>query len=220
MLLVSPTKPRRSSGTNYITNGLLGWWKFDEGSGTTVADSSGNGNTGTLTNTTWTSTSKQGPFAGSFNGSSSSVDIGVFDSLSGLTSLSACAWIFPTIIDSAEHAILRKQTNKWNMIISSSNTLRWEDSGGQKFSSSALSANSWYHVCFTTSGGSWVWYINGAQDNTGSNTTTIGSDTGSDCYIGSNSGIQFFFGGTIDDVRVYNRQLSSTEVSSIFNLTG
>jgi hypothetical protein len=29
-------------------SGLVGWWKFDEGSGTVAADSSGNGNDGTL----------------------------------------------------------------------------------------------------------------------------------------------------------------------------
>jgi prepilin-type N-terminal cleavage/methylation domain-containing protein len=37
----------------YNPNGLAGYWKFDEGSGTTAADSSGNGNGGTATNTTW-----------------------------------------------------------------------------------------------------------------------------------------------------------------------
>ena len=38
-----------------ITTGLVGWWKFDEGSGTAAGDSSGNNNTGTLTNgPTWT----------------------------------------------------------------------------------------------------------------------------------------------------------------------
>jgi len=29
--------------------GLVGWWNFDEGPGPTVADATGNGNTGTLT---------------------------------------------------------------------------------------------------------------------------------------------------------------------------
>jgi type II secretory pathway pseudopilin PulG len=38
-----------------ITNGLIGYWKLDEGSGTSTADSSGNGHPGTLANSpTWT----------------------------------------------------------------------------------------------------------------------------------------------------------------------
>ena len=37
-----------------VLNGLVGWWKFDEGSGTVAYDSSGNGNDGNLTNgPTW-----------------------------------------------------------------------------------------------------------------------------------------------------------------------
>lgn len=36
--------------TNFLNNGLVGYWSMDETSGTTVADKSGNGNTGTLTN--------------------------------------------------------------------------------------------------------------------------------------------------------------------------
>jgi hypothetical protein len=33
-----------------FTSNLVAYWKFDEGTGTTTADSSGNGNTGILTN--------------------------------------------------------------------------------------------------------------------------------------------------------------------------
>ena len=45
------------------TNGLVGYWNFDEGSGTTAADSSGNNNTGTLTNgPTWTAGKKRASF--------------------------------------------------------------------------------------------------------------------------------------------------------------
>src|SRR3989344_8923137 len=44
-----------SSDVQGPTNGLVGYWTFDETSGTTASDSSGNGNTGTLTNgPTWT----------------------------------------------------------------------------------------------------------------------------------------------------------------------
>ncbi len=34
--------------------GLVGWWRLDEGRGTTAADASGNNNTGTITGATWT----------------------------------------------------------------------------------------------------------------------------------------------------------------------
>ena len=43
------------------TIGLAGWWKFDEGSGTTVTDSSGNGNTGTYFGGTYYDGTLSGP---------------------------------------------------------------------------------------------------------------------------------------------------------------
>src|ERR1700692_4864938 len=43
-------------GGTIITNGLLAWWKYDDGSGSTALDSSGNSETGTLINApTWIS---------------------------------------------------------------------------------------------------------------------------------------------------------------------
>ena len=49
------------------TPGLVAAYGFDEGSGTTVTDASGNGNTGTITNATWAATGKYGK-ALQFNG--------------------------------------------------------------------------------------------------------------------------------------------------------
>jgi len=57
-----------SSATSFhdlvINDGLLGYWKLDEGSGSTAADSSGYGHDGTLINTNFTSTT---PAAIAFN---------------------------------------------------------------------------------------------------------------------------------------------------------
>src|SRR5271168_792732 len=54
------------------TSGLVAAFSFNEGSGTTVNDSSGNGNTGTISNATWTTAGKYGG-ALSFNGKTSRV---------------------------------------------------------------------------------------------------------------------------------------------------
>ena len=53
---------------------LVAAYAFDEGSGTTVADSSGNGNNGTVANATWTATGKFGQ-ALVFNGTSTRVTV-------------------------------------------------------------------------------------------------------------------------------------------------
>ena len=52
--------------------GLVGAWAFAEGNGTTTADSSGNGNAGTLVGASWTPLGRYGS-AVSFNGAGSTV---------------------------------------------------------------------------------------------------------------------------------------------------
>ena len=56
------------------TNGLVGYWNFDEGTGTTAGDSSGRGNTGTLVNgPTWVA-GKVGSGAVQFDGGAAADD--------------------------------------------------------------------------------------------------------------------------------------------------
>ena len=56
------------------TPGLVAAYGFDEGSGTSVTDASGNGNTGTITSATWAATGKFGK-ALQFNGTNALVTI-------------------------------------------------------------------------------------------------------------------------------------------------
>src|SRR6056297_607373 len=66
-----------------FTHGLVGYWTFDEGSGTTAYDSSGYGNDGTLTNgPTYVTDSVQGGYALDFDGVDDLVTIKDSDSLS------------------------------------------------------------------------------------------------------------------------------------------
>ena len=66
------TSPPRD--TPAAPSGLVAAYGFEEGSGTTVTDASGNGNTGTISGATWTTAGKFGN-ALSFNGTSSRVTI-------------------------------------------------------------------------------------------------------------------------------------------------
>ena len=73
--------------------GLVGYWTFDEISGTNAADSSGQSNDGTLVNTpTWTTGMADGAL--SFNGTNQSVSIADANSLDfGTADFSFAAWI-------------------------------------------------------------------------------------------------------------------------------
>ena len=75
--------------------GLVAAYGFDTGSGTSAPDQSGTGNNGTLTNATWTTTSKYGQ-ALAFNGTNASVTIPDTNSLDLTTGMTLEAWVHPT----------------------------------------------------------------------------------------------------------------------------
>lgn len=75
----------------------------------------------------------------------------------------------------------------------------------------------WYHVAGTRSSGTLVAYLNGVSDGTGTNGALGNTDiSGTSVKIGGrNVGSSTFLGGFIDDVRIYNRALSASEIQSI-----
>ena len=74
--------------------GLVAAYGFDTGSGTSTPDQSGNSNNGTLSNATWTTTSKFGQ-ALSFNGSNAAVTIPDHNTLDLTTGMTLEAWVQP-----------------------------------------------------------------------------------------------------------------------------
>ena len=93
--LVSMASP---GGATAAPNGLVAAYGFDEGSGTTVADASGNGHTGTITAATWAATGKYGK-ALQFNGSSALVTVPDAASLHLSSAMTLEAWVNPSNVE-------------------------------------------------------------------------------------------------------------------------
>src|SRR4051794_14859812 len=89
------------------TPGLVAAYSFDEGAGTTVADSSGNGNAGTVLNTTWSTTGKFGG-ALNFNGTSARVNVPNSSSLQLSSGMTLEAWVNPSTISRAWRDVIYK----------------------------------------------------------------------------------------------------------------
>ncbi len=70
----------------------------------------------------------------------------------------------------------------------------------------------WYHVVMLRNDGVTKFYVNGVQTANTESSTPLAPTT---FTIGSASGIRFFK-GMIDDVRIYNRALSDSEIQSIY----
>lgn len=83
----------------------------------------------------------------------------------------------------------------------------------------SYNANQWYHICYVVTPTTYTIYANGNNVGSGSftSTTPLVTDTNHILQIG-NSRSGFLF-GAVDEVMVFSRALSSTEVSRIFNMT-
>jgi hypothetical protein len=80
--------------------------------------------------------------------------------------------------------------------------------------------NTWYHVAFTydSTGQSETLYVDGAVVSTASNTTAIGYDA-NPVLIGAeveNSSVLYFFPGLVDELTLYSRALSQSEIQTVF----
>ncbi|MEX2033013.1 MAG: LamG domain-containing protein, partial [Candidatus Colwellbacteria bacterium] len=208
--------------------GLVGYWKFDEGSGTTANDSSGFANSGTLTNgPIWQSGSscKKGACL-SFN---SANYISVTDSNSlniQSNTFTISGWFKPNIdvtsmIDTYPILVIKRPwlVGGYAAHFDKSNgrlNVQYCSSGSCPGVSSitAFSGGFWYYYVGTFDGDKLKVYINGAIESTsGSQSAKIGSSAGVALTIGQD------FEGVIDDVRVYNRALTEDEIKVIYGAT-
>ena len=105
-------------------------YSFDEGSGTTVADSSGTSNTGTVVNTAWTASGKYGS-ALTFNGTNALVTVPSSSSLQLTTGMTLEAWVNPSTVSSAWRDVIYKGNDNYYLEGTSDNGSR--PAGGASF---------------------------------------------------------------------------------------
>ena len=194
-------------------------WSFNEGAGTTVADASGNGNTGNISGATWSTLGRYGN-ALSFNGINNLVFINGSPSLNLTTGMTLSAWVFPTANQSGWRTIVQREVDAY-FLHASSNAGALRPAAGGTFngidnnfaSPSAIAVNAWTHVAVTYDGTAMRLFVNGTEVATTPVTGSVQSNTNA-LRIGGNSPYGEYFQGRIDDVRIYNRALTATEIQS------
>src|SRR3989344_4064698 len=207
-----------------ITSGLTGHWKFDEGTGTTATDSSGSGNTGTLTNgPTWTTGKIEGAL--SFDGVDDHVNAGNPTSLNLSSSLTLSAWIYPNGLTGDRDIITKVGGGADYYFQVSNNQLHVGfANGGSWYSHSTTNASmplsTWTHVAgiFDDSANILTIYINGVQQ--GSQTVTAVRMSSADpVHIGMGWPNQSW-NGRLDEARIYNRALTASDIQTLYAYTG
>ena len=201
-----------SASATVVTDGLVSWWTFDEGTGITAYDSQGD-NTGTINSAAWTTDTAGSASSGAlyFNGSSANVTVPDADSLEP-TTISLEAWIKPDVTGPWQAMLGKDGSYLFDMPTAAPRALMWVTGGTINFpGNTALSSGTWYHVVATYDGTTGKVYLDGTVDTS----VTFSADTmnasGAGLQIGSyvSSG---YFEGIIDEVRIYNKALSLSEV--------
>jgi hypothetical protein len=221
---VNNLEPVKSQEIKINKTGLVGWWKMDGN----WKDSSVLGNDGTAYNgVTFTTSAKIGTNAGSFNGVNNYVGMGSNASLIMASELAISAWIYPTgpgsfpisggiiVNKEGEYEIARFVDGTIQFAIANTgSTWNWVNTNY------VAPLNSWTHfvLTYSTSNNKLYAYANGSLVYQGVGNQPLGDiDTNSNEFrIGGRQGANQYFAGFLDDVRIYNRALSATEVLEQF----
>ena len=226
---VGPACTMQGEVWNFATSiGLISWWKFDEGEGSIAYDSAGE-NHGTIHGPTWTA--GQINSALSFDGMDDYVDIPYdasldIDASEGIT---LSVWIklnsYPTGSDSGPIFGLYDSTGagtKNYLALAKSingNVISWDQyppSGGF-ITSIKPDLDKWYHVAVVQDSSHRAIYINGTLDVSDNVPETYQGNTPDTIRIGNRADLApYYFHGTIDDVRIYDKALSAEEIGQLY----
>jgi uncharacterized repeat protein (TIGR01451 family) len=216
---VGPNSNAASVTTPATNPNLIAAYSFNEGSGSTVADSSGHGNIGTITNAAWSTAGKYGN-ALSFNGTSSRVTISDSPSLHLTTGMTLEAWVNPAVVLSGWDDIVYRGNDNYYLILFNGAPVAGlttaSSTNSNTFGPSALPVNTWTHVAQTFDGSTVTLFVNGAQVATKAIAASI-QDTTNPLEIGSDHIFGQYFQGLIDDVRVYNIALTPAQIQADMN---
>ncbi len=215
--------PVSNEATATVTNpppvGLVAAYGFDEGSGTTAADASGGGNTGTLSGGVGWALGKFGT-AATFDGVNDLVTVPDANALDLTTAMTLETWVLPSTTTGWRTAIFKDGTGDLVYGLYSNmntNVPRAEAVIGgtsrNAVGTALLPTNQWSHLATTYDGANLRLYVNGLLVRTTAATGSITTSTGA-LRIGGNTIFSEWFAGKLDEVRVYNRALTQTELQT------
>ncbi len=210
--------------------GPVGHWKMDEKQGLSAFDSSGNGNTGVLTNGPVWANGKFGTGM-KYDNVDDLVTISDSNSLDTPAGLTIEGWLnFSSVTASSDNGVFSKwqsgvndgwfiESNysgaNWRIRIVHSDSTQTE----VQVDPGTTSANRWYHIAITYDKSNLKVYRDGILVSTTAATKDL-YVSNKPVYIGyspASGGGAHFFPGTIDDVRMYNYGRSQAQVIQDMN---
>jgi hypothetical protein len=224
---ISQVPTTDQSGITYLTKALplvnlVGLWHFDEGSGTTALDSSGNSNDGTITGATYAgSANAMFGDALSFNGSSNYVNTGSDTSFDFTGKFTVEAWINGEAFQSTYYdLVVFRGYNKWAFGVDRAKRLMFGEAGWSGYFSRQIysdelswTTGKWYHIAvvYDTDEKKADFYRDGVPVGVGyQSTDKLGITNSGDVTIGYPHSVSF--NGIIDEVRIWNTALTADQL--------
>ncbi len=216
-----------------LLRGVVGYWTSNDTSGATLADSSPQANNGTLdigasgtqTTTTqaWTN-GASGKYASSINLDGTDDKVTISTSAAQLTTgMTISTWIRPTAGGSTQNIV--DNSNAWSYRFYRNGTtlsLQLSTNGannGYHSAANALTAGAWQHIVAVFNGSNIIFYVNGAQVlSEAAGTATIQSPSAG--WILGSYGTGEYYNGSLDDTRIYNRALTNSEITALYQNPG
>jgi hypothetical protein len=214
---------------SFLTNGLMTYYPFNGN----ADDATGNGHDGTVMGATLaTNRFGQPQSAYAFDGTSSVIVVTNSNDLQPLGDFSVSLWAqIPVVPDNTFLMLLAKHGNRANdsgwVIDTASQQFPLTFQAAPLFNGNSpqvsIPTNAWFQATFTyqISSQTCNFYINGVladsrvqnyNTNSDPNPFTVGAESASF----TTSGYDFYFKGMLDDIRIYNRVLSSNEVAQLY----
>jgi hypothetical protein len=199
--------------------GIVGWWKLDDGGGGNAYDSSGGGNTGTLTDIDIVDDWVNGRVGGALDFNAGGyVDVGTAASLNPATAISVMAWIKPRSLGVPVATVVeRLYGSSYILYLNGPNSdLIFNITGVDNESDPGiLTTDVWQHIAVTYDSVAEEvrFYVNGELTGTTYSTGPIGQDSNT-VLIGNDSTFSSPFDGFID-VRIYERAVSQADIRQI-----
>jgi hypothetical protein len=233
-------------GVSNITSGLIGWYRFNEGSGTNVSDSSGNGNGGALMgdNSGWTNGIVGGAMA--FDGTNY-VQIANTNIAENCTNWTIAFWMRSTNLQATANrgffhvaALCGKCINVGINAQLSGWTI-FNDAGPDQLCGTVVDTNGYYavsgHVPCGFSDGAWhfvvcewssrvtvpklymdTFFVGGGIESSAPNFVTETSNASN--FIIGDDGTHINMTGLLSDFRIYNRVLTPQEIYDLYRWRG
>jgi hypothetical protein len=200
-------------GTVAPANGLIGYWAFNDGSGLVAADGSGKGNNAALMNNpTWSAGRAGGALQ--FNGSIQSAKIPAASLFNLSAPFSVAFWVYANGTGGYQQAFGRDDFGARLLLAGGSILAQF---GNNLWSAAnAVPANGWHHVAYVADTTGQKIYVDGVV----SGSDAFGSATFANAnaiLVGNSVSSAYPLNGSVDEVRIYNRAVSASEVSAMVN---